>query len=63
MKRKKNHETTQQHNAVVLNDIYHKKIKKTEKKKQKIKVKAEKKEKKEKEAKKAYEQKKVNYPK
>lgn len=60
MKRKKNHETTQQHNAVVLNDIYDKKIKKTEKKKQKIKVKTEKK--KEKEAKKAYEQKKVNYP-
>ena len=62
MKRKKNHETTQQHNAVVLNDIYDKKIKKTEKKKQKIKVKTEKK-KKEKEAEKAYEQKKVNYPK
>ena len=30
---KKNHETTQQHNAVVLNEIYDKKIKKTEKKK------------------------------
>ena len=61
MKRKKNHETTQQHNAVVLNDIYDKKIKKTEKKK--IENKSKNGKKKEKEAKKAYEQKKVNYPK
>ena len=60
MKREKNHETTQQHNAVVLNDIYDKKIKKKEKK---IENTSKNEKKKEKEAKKAYEQKKVNYPK